>query len=418
MNNKIKIKLTKVNNILGIESFNGSIRLGDLFGDGSEDGKNFHVPIYNPHSSDITHQDSGYQRAPKPKRVNDIASRISSPIQGTSIPNTEPFIDNVNLNLLAEDAAIYVKPIDKKHDDYGEFYTFEYIPNIGKFRVLDGQTRLRGALRAWIDAKEDNDLQLASKIADMRVSITLTFCADIFKEAYIFYLINQYSKAIPPDGATRLLFEGVKKNKINFVNEVTRAGKVQEIESMAVAEKLSKISKVWGGSIRDFNESGGGNMSIKAVAKIIMPLFKVIKENNQSSKPTEDIVYDVVEAYWCGIAAAFPVMFNSNTTHKYNILKAGPSEIMMKVLVSIYSLSLTGVSVGNMTDSKNFGKLMKPVLSNFTDINTNGQTVSADKLFLTGKEGAMGKYSNNAAKNDAARLINRELFSQLNLPTP
>jgi len=290
--------------------------------------------------------------------------------------------------------------------------------HIGKFRVLDGQTRLRGALRAWRDAKKDNDLYLASQIADMRVSITLTFCADIFKEAYIFYLINQYSKAIPPDGATRLLFEGVKKKKINFMNEVTRAGKVQEIESMAVAEKLSKKSNVWGGSIRDFNESGGGNMSIKAVARIIMPLYKEIKGNNKSSKPTEDIVYDVVEAYWCSIAAAFPVMFNSNTSHKYNILKAGPSEIMMKVLVSIYNLSLTGVNVGNMTDSKNFGKLMKPVLDNFKDSNSNNQTVSGDKLFLKGEEGAMGKYSNNAAKRDAARLINRQLFSHLNLPTP
>jgi len=418
MNNKITIKLIKVNSILGIESFNGSIRLGDLFGDGSEDGINFHVPIYNPHSSDITHPDSGYQRAPKPKRVNDIASRISSPISGTLIPNNEPFIDNVNLNLLAEDAAVYVKPIDKKHADYGDFHTFEYIPNIGKFRVLDGQTRIRGALRAWRDAKEDNDLQLASKIADTRVSITLTFCADIFKEAYIFYLINQYSKAIPPDGATRLLFEGVKKNKINFVNEVTRAGKIQEIESMAVAEKLSKKSNVWAGAIRDFNESGGGNMSIKAVAKIVMPLYKEIKENNQSSKPTEDIVYDVVEAYWCGIAAAYPMMFNSSTNHKYNILKAGPSEIMMKVLVAIYNLSLTGVKVGPMTDAKNFSKLMKTVLNNFKDTNPNGYTVSAEKLFLTGKDGAMGKYSNNAAKNDAARLINRELFSHLNLPTP
>ena len=423
MNSKFKVNLTKVNNVLDIDLYTGSIKLGELIGDGSEQGINFHVPIYNPHSSDITKPDSGYQRAPKTKRVNDVALRISSPKPGTTIPNNEPFIDNVNLNILAEEADIYVKPINKNNADYGDFFVFEYISNIGRFRVLDGQTRLRGALAAWREAKENNDSVLAKKIADTRVSVTLSFCADIFKEAYVFYLINQYSKAIPPDGATRLLFEGVKKNKINFQSEVTRAGKVQEIESMAVAERLSKKSNVWAGNIRDFNESGGGKMSIKAVAKIIMPIYNLVKktkkaQGSKSNIPTEDIVFNVVDAYWCGLKLAYPKMFNSATPTDYNILKAGPSEILMKVLESIYSLNQSGVNVGSMTDANNFKKMMKTALDKHKDKDTYGNDVSADKLFLTGKSGAMGKYSNNAAKNDAARLINRTLFESLNLPTP
>ena len=68
MNNNFKINLTKVNNILGEDLYNGSVRLKDLFGDGTIEGRNFFVPVYNPHSSDITQPDSGYQREAKPKR--------------------------------------------------------------------------------------------------------------------------------------------------------------------------------------------------------------------------------------------------------------------------------------------------------------------------------------------------------------
>jgi len=420
MTNNFKINLTKVNNILGEDLYNGSIKLKDLFGDGTIEGRNFFVPVYNPHSSDITQPDSGYQREAKPKRVSDVMNRIVSPIPGTSIPNKEPFIDSVNLNILASDASIYVKPLKKNEDDFGDFFVFDYISKIGKFRVLDGQTRIKGALAAWLAAKENNDHQLAQSIGDTRVSITLSFCADIFKEAYIFYLINQYSKVIPPDGATRLLFEGVKKGKIEFVNEVTRADKETLIESMAVAEKLSKNSDVWAGHIRDFNESGGGKMSIRAVAKIIEPIYKRIKADTvNSTKAAEDIVFDITEAYWRGIKDAYPMMFDPGTATKYNILKAGPSEIMMMVLEKVYDVKQGNAGiVGNLTDPKTFKKLMKATLDQHKDKNRDDVDVSAEKLFLSGVGGAIGKYSNNAAKKEASRLINRSLFEQLNIVTP
>ncbi len=420
MSNNFKINLTKVNNVLGEDLYNGSIKLKDLFGDGTIEGRNFFVPVYNPHSSDITQPDSGYQREAKPKRVSDVMNRIVSPIPGTSIPNKEPFIDNVNLNILASDASIYVKPLKKNEDDFGDFFAFDYISDIGKFRVLDGQTRIKGALAAWLTAKENNDHQLAQAIGDTRVSITLSFCADIFKEAYIFYLINQYSKVIPPDGATRLLFEGVKKGKIEFVNEVTRADKETLIESMGVAEKLSKNSDVWAGHIKDFNESGGGKMSIRAVAKIIEPIYKRIKADTaNSSKAAEDIVFDITEAYWSGIKLAYPMMFDPRTATKYNILKAGPSEIMMMVLEKVYDVKQGNAGiVGNLTDPKTFKKLMKATLDQHKDKNRDDIDVSAERLFLSGVGGALGKYSNNAAKKEASRLINRSLFEQLNIVTP
>ena len=145
-----------------------------------------------------------------------------------------------------------------------------------------------------------------------------------------------------------------------------------------------------------------------------------MKENNPgSNQKNEDIVYEVVEAYWMGLKMAYPMMFKHGTSQLYNTLKAGPSEIMMIVLEKIYELSLSGAKLGgSMKDPKTFEKLLKNVLNNHQEENSNGTKVSGEKLFLIGREGAMGQYSNSAAKKDAARRINRTLFNQLGIKTP
>lgn len=409
----IKIKLQKVNQCIGINFYTGSIRIGDLL-------SNYEIPVYKPGTSDITRKDSGYQRAAKPNRVGLVSNRISNPLQGMVIPNTEPFVDNVNLNLRetgVEEA--YVKPIQKT-SGYGDLFEMSYIPAVGKFFVVDGQTRIRGAHQAIRDESQGGKSQLALDIEDTRLQITLTFCNDIFKEAYIFYLINQYSKAIPPDGATRLLFEGMKKNDINFVNEVTRANKEQETESMAVAEKLSQHSRIWAGNIKDFNESSGGKMSIRAVAKTIMPLFKEVKARNKSSIPTEDIVYDVIEAFWVGFQMAYPMLFAPGSAHLYNQLKAGPSEIMMKVLLKIWTLNADlhiKPKPINTTAAATYKPILKKVLSTVSETNPQGTQVSNEDIFRTGKAGSIGQYSNSAAKSQAGDRLNKIVLTHFGLPT-
>jgi hypothetical protein len=409
----MKIKLIKVCNILDLNFYSGSMRVGDLI-------DNFQIPVYRAGSSSITAADSGYQREAKPIRVEQLSSRISTLQPGMTVPNKEAFVDTVNLNLRSSEAEkSYVKPLVPSEDGMGDFFEFDFIKDLGSFQVVDGQTRIKGAQRAYTNAKNDGNHELANDIADIRVQISLTFCEDVFKEAYEFYLINHYSKAIPPDGATRLLYEGKANQDVNFSNEVTRSRKGQEIESMTVAENLNLNSKVWAGNIRDFNEAAMGKMSIRAVAKMIQPFYKLVKENNTSGNQlNEDIVYEVVEAYWLGIKLAYPMMFKHGNSHLYNIMKAGPAEIMMKVLVKIYDLSLAGVKVGSMRDPKNFENHIKNVLDKHKERNGEGNNVSAENLFLVGKNGAMGQFSNGAAKEEASRRIRESLFTELGIKTP
>ena len=136
--------------------------------------------------------------------------RITTLVLG-SCSNTESFVDNVNLNIRNPEAENYVKPMNKSASGFGDVFEFEHVEALGKFMVVDGQTRIKGAQLAVFLAKTEKNMDLVKAIEDTRVQITLTFCEDEFKEAYVFYLINNYSKAIPPDGATRLLYE--KHNK-------------------------------------------------------------------------------------------------------------------------------------------------------------------------------------------------------------
>ena len=246
----IKLNIIKVNKCLGLNFYSGSIRLEDLF-------ERYQVPVYKAGTADITAKDSGYQRQPKEKRVRDIKDRIVSTLtlEGKEIVNTEAFVDNVNLNLRTPLAEQIIKPVTKDKDGYGDVFLFDYdSEDIDKFFVVDGQTRIRGAHAAYREALENNNLVLAGELGDTRLQFTLTFCSDIFKEAYGFYLINQYAKAIPPEGAIRLLHEGKEKGDVNFVNEVTISKQIDKVESMKVAQFLFDNSEVWAGNISDFNE--------------------------------------------------------------------------------------------------------------------------------------------------------------------
>ena len=110
------INLIKVNECLGINFYSGSIRLEDLFA-------NFDVPIYKS-GKDVTAEDGGYQREAKHARVDAISHRIIDPNPGQVLPNTESFVDNINLNLRAEAAEeAYIKPI--KGTGFGDIFTFK-----------------------------------------------------------------------------------------------------------------------------------------------------------------------------------------------------------------------------------------------------------------------------------------------------
>ena len=401
-----KLNLIKVNKSLGLNFYSGSIRLEELF-------ECYQVPVYKAGAANITDIDSGYQRKPKQARVDAIKNRIlKSEVEGEAV-NTDAFVDNVNLNLRSKLAEKTLTPLIKNKEDFGDVFSFDYNRDeTDKFFVVDGQTRIRGAQAAYREAFENNDLVLAGELGDTRVQFTLTFCSDIFLEAYGFYLINQYAKAIPPEGAIRLLHEGKEKGNVNFVNEVTIMKKIDQVESMKVAQYLYDQSDVWQGNISDFNDTGS-NISLHSLTRIILPIHKLIKaeKGRESISHTENTIA-VVEAFWGGVKGAYPEMFLVDS-EKYNILKATSAEIMMMVLVNMYQLNKTR-SFGMMTDKKMFKEKLK-ALFDVIEAKNMGETatVKGSNLFIVGKKGAIGNYGNASSRRQFVDRINVKFLEQM-----
>ena len=412
-----QLKLIKINKILDVTFYSGSIRLGDLF-------NHFDVPIYKT-GVDVTADGGGYQREASPSRVTDVAIRITKKDPGQEIPNADAFVDNINLNIRSVAAEMsYVKPLDEKYSEFGDVHTFDYIDKLGKFYIVDGQTRLKGAHQAYRNAMDNKEFKLADDIKNLRLQITLTFCEDKYKEAYIFYLINQHSKKIPTSGATRLLYEGQVHNSISFVNEINRSQKFDDVDTMKMVQYLSDHSDVWAGNIADFNESNKNKIPINTFVRISKSLYKKVRLHidtlEDSSIKPHDLTSEIVEAFWCGIKQAYPIMFAMNNNTKFNILNAGTVEVLMDFLGALFDKSIAGelAKLGQLTDPATFKNLMKDIFDSYEDTNGNDIRVTGVNLFIIGKEGVFGKYGNSQEKKNASKKIMLEAFKVLGMAVP
>ena len=261
----IRINLIKIGERIGVTFYTGAIKaevLLDYCG----------YPTYDPTSQGIV---DGYQRLQKDSAVSNVAERTRR-----ALTDFDSFVDNINGNIRDPEVHnLAVRPLNSKKTGDGDIYTFDYTPaslKLPQIWTVDGQTRVKGLAYARALAQTDKAYKEVARINDMSVGINLTFTADIYKECFIFYLLNHYSTNIPPEGALRMMYDGFKNGKVNFKNEITSGrGRTSfaDIESMEVTERLIHKSNIWVDSISDFNEENRANkISIRAMTNILKPL--------------------------------------------------------------------------------------------------------------------------------------------------
>lgn len=414
MANIIKFKLIKVRKIIDTDFYNASISLGDL----ARIGK---VPTYKSWQPLI----DGYQRDEKQKRIDDIRDRV---IQNPK--SVDALVDSINLNIRVADAQTHINPINKNENDYGDFFSFKYIDAYGPAYIVDGQHRCKGLISAMDKAKNDGNMQVYQELRDSRISVLLTLTDNVYKEAYIFFLINKYAKAVPPDGAHRLIVEGFNAGDVNFVNEVSSGSmSLDDIDAANVTDNLAAHSKVWANRIRDFNETGASKLSARALTLMISPLYKECKNllrKTGSKIDPKKFTYDVIEAYWGGLEAIFNnTIFNPLKEREYGMMKSSQTEVMFKVLLYIVKYekeTWTQVHkiprIGNLDNFKTYEKLLKNPLTKFTGINSSNVTVTGHECWYIGKAGSMGKYTSSAAKRDIARELITKIEASIGITNP
>ena len=410
MTESITIPLIKSSTIEDVQFYSGSINTLDLI-------ENSDIPRFEPGKT----IEEGYQRNPKDKRVNAIKDRVLNKPE-----SMDSFITNVTVNIRVPDAISYIKEISKNGH-----LSFDYINALGPFWLVDGQTRIMGISLARSEALTKKLSDVVSAIDNSRVSITLSFTDDVYKEAYFFYLINQYANKIPPEGAMRMIYDGFMKGKTQFVNEITSNAtnyNTDDIRAMNVAEKLYNDSSIWSTRIRDFNEIGAGRISIRACAlkmckKLTTRIHKDL-EASGSNQNAEKFSFDVIEAYWTAIAKIFPDMFKQNTEKLYMITKSSNAEVMSNVLLNIYTngeadgywQTRIGFKLGDTRDPKVWTRLLTKPLKNFKDQNSKGSNVKGQQCWLVGSGGSMGTYTSAAAKGEIANRLLDEIENSIGIP--
>ena len=398
----IKFKLIKVRNILGIDFYTGSISLNDM----KEIGE---VPIYKKWKP----LQNGYQRNENQKRIDEIRDKI---LQNPDSLDT--LVDAVNLNIRVKDASTHIEPLDKKEAGFGDFFTFKYIDAYGKAFIVDGQHRIKGVLAALEKAKQDGDAETVQKLENGKINISLTLTDDVYKEAYIFFLINKYARAVPPDGAHRLIVEGHKAGDLNFQNEVISGKSMDgdDISAAAIADTLARKSNVWQTRIKDFNETGAGKVSVRALTLMLKPLFlqvKVTLKETGSRIDPEQKTFDIIEAYWNALESIFQkTIFDPLSSKEYGMMKSSQSEVMFKVLTHIFKVHIKEwqnqydlKSFGDLSDEKTWIKILKNPLESFKDENAYGTWLKGHQCWFVGKAGSMGRYTSSAAKRDIAHKL-------------
>jgi len=398
-----KLNLVKSSDILGISFYTGSIRISDLC-------ENMEIAEFKSGVTPL----NGYQRKASDVRRSQISKRIIE--DNRKGDGLDAFVDSLNINIRASNAEVYCKPLDKKHEGPGAVYVFEYTDALkSPLYVVDGQHRTKSLQDALSKLLNDNELNDLNNLRDQYISINLIFTDDIYKEAYVFYLINEHAKSVSIDGATRLMVEGYKNNNVSFTNEVTGGlSKYNEdsVFSAMIADKLNLSSSIWGSRIKDYNESGSGMVSVSAMANMIRPLFLLVDKSVQSSgsqTKATDLTYDIIEASWSGLAKVFPAMFTDAGKKQYNITKSSQAEVIMKVIAGIYSLRgewlKHNVKIGDLKSAKTWENVFKH-LKKFELENQMNIKVKGEKNWQIGKFGSMGIYTSSAAKKDIrARIL-------------
>lgn len=405
------LNLIKVSKILDIDYFNGAIRVGDLI-------DIMEIAEFNPWESPLR----GYQRKINPQKVTAIAERTLD-----NLDSPEALVDAINLNIRTKAASKYLQPIEKNKEGYGCFYRLPYIEALGKAYIVDGQHRAKGLQAAASRLNDDKKYKDREKLLNTYVNISLTLTDDIFKEAYTFYLINQYAKNVSPEGATRLMLEGYQNNQIEFINEVTRGSTkvtVDDIASAKIADKLAEDSDVWASRIKDYNEKGAGKVSIRAMSLMIRPVYLKVKEAldiSGSSIDPIDATYELVEVFWSAIKKVFPDMFSLVKGSDYGITKSSQAEVMMKVLQYIYvqhndEWEKNDYKFGNIKNQKDWVKVLS-TLTSFKDKNNqdNPKEVTGAANWKVGKAGSMGKYTSAGGKIAIAKNLCKHIEYKLNI---
>jgi hypothetical protein len=252
-------------------------------------------------------------------------------------------------------------------------------------------------------------------LKNIQIKFTLTFTADAYDEAFIFYLLNKYSKPLPVDAALRILYNGSRYNDDKYKEEIELTNKSDSIECMELSDKLNEdTNSVWYKKVTQYNEDNKTIKNVTMSKEILQPLYKYIsnKQDPDSSVSIGDLTIKYFNAYWDAIRNIYPPCFGKNLKN-YNIQQASSAEVMTMLMLRILKECKDNENITfnlNPQDSSDWEGILRTPLENYSDYNKENLPVKGYKVWTVGKVGASGKYTNKSAKKELANKLYNAFF--------
>lgn len=328
----------------------GAITVGTLAAKGT-------IPYY-----DAAQKTAGYQRLPKPQRINEIINGIKD--KRVDLPTA------ILLNARENQDKVL------SGGDDNLIFDVEHIKHL---YIVDGQHR-HLALKELL------------KTGDIPESYKIPFVSMIGASPEVemeqFYVVNSTSKSVQTDLALSIL-RGLAQSEGGgkIMKALVGKGLDWKILAQELVEEVSENSPMWRGRVRLANQSKG-NTVIPATS-MATSFEIIIKRSSFFTDIGRDRQIKILSAYWDGIQKIIPEAFSK--PGQYSIQKGVGVRAMHGVLPNVLERVRSGRRSWFSADA--YAEVLQKPLEELSGDNGHGDSVRGFAFWLTGKDGAAATYS-------------------------
>jgi DGQHR domain-containing protein len=327
----------------------------------------------------------GYQRMPSPARVNDLATSI-----------TKRVVDLPTSVLLSLRGSDHDQVLTRVGPDRYEFTLDpEKASDEHRLFVVDGQHRVKALEKALNEDYAD--------IRNVKIPFVCLIGADEAQEMEQFHVVNSNAKSVPTDLALDLL-RALSQQDPSFAQQLEERGRKWELDAQGLTQHLATASGTWETKIRLANSpKGQTTVPSASFVKSLKPLlaqptlFRRIPSVEQQGQ--------IIDAYWRAIQRILPKAFEDPA--KFSIQKGIGVDAMHAVLPNI--LDQVRTAGNSIFEPESYQDLVSQALLSIEAPNGEGNVVTAEDFWRTGRRGAAGTYSSAAGRRRLAELIEARL---------
>jgi DGQHR domain-containing protein len=352
------------------------------------------VDIYDPKTEE------GYQRSPTPARMRAAAHYYS---EGGLMPN--PLLVNIRENDF-DQVRIKVGLGAKTEFDEAVRTNGDWIGMAGiqfprklELWIYDGQHRA-GGLEELLAGREGQEF------SDFPVPLSITIGLPPTKEMKQFYDVNTNAKSVKTDLAWELLRIMAEDNP-DLASSLEESGKDWTNRGIDIVKALHELPGPWKDHIQSPNEKGTRSDNFTITQAQFVRSLKPVIDMPLFNKAEPEIVAQVINAYWKGLAKVLPEPFDPSTSSKDWVIQKGVGAIPLHQVLPrvIEVVRARGLRLGDPDAYADVTQGLVALYGQGTDELGNTVEISGVDFWRGGVKGVASAYTGDAGRRRLGLMI-------------